>query len=303
MTALPDTSAPLRAQAMALMIFSSVLISFGGLLIRLMHDADVWQISFWRSLALILAISLLMCWRYGRSAPAHARAIGRPGLMAGVMMSGATMCFLQSITNTTVANTLFMLSAIPFITAALAWLLLGEALRRTTLITMVCAMTGVAVMVAGGIGAGSLYGNVMGLITACCFSGYAIIVRRHREVEMLPVLMVSGTLVAGLSLIMRWGDLSIPWHDIGLCLIIGGVLSGGANALFLIAAKHLAAAELTLIMLLEFALGPIWVWIFLNEVPRQATIVGGMIVISAVGLRAVIEQRRARRGSVRGVVR
>jgi drug/metabolite transporter (DMT)-like permease len=295
----------MRAQAMALMIFSSILISFGGLLIRLMHEADVWQILFYRSLALIGAISLLMCWRYGNDAPTKVRAIGRPGLLAGVMMSGATMSFLQSITNTTVANTLFMLSAIPFITAALAWLLLGEALRRTTLVTMIFAMVGIAVMVAGGIDAGSLYGNVMGLITALCFSCYAIIVRRHREVEMLPVLMVSGSLVASLSLIMRWGDLSIPWHDLGLCLIIGGILSGGANALFMIAAKHLVAAELTLIMLLEFALGPIWVWIFLNEVPRHATIIGGLIVISAVGLRAVIELRRGRRRlkNHRGLVR
>ena len=111
--------------------------------------------------------------------------------------------------------------------------------------------------------------------------------------------MVSGSLVASLSLIMRWGDLSIPWHDIGLCMIIGGVLSGGANALFMAAAKHLVAAELTLIMLLEFALGPIWVWIFLNEVPRQATVVGGLIVISSVGLRAVIELRRTRQGVAR----
>ncbi len=296
MTALPDTSAPQRTQAMALMIFSSVLISFGGLFIRLMREADVWQISFYRSLALIGAVCLLMCWRYGNKAPAVTRAIGRPGVLAGVFGAGATMCFLQSVTNTTVANTLFMLSAIPFITAALAWLILGETLRRTTLITMFCAMTGIGVMVAGGIGQGSLYGNVMGLVTALSFSCFAIIVRRHRTVEMLPVLMVSGSLVAGLSLIMRWGDLSIPWHDIGLCIIIGGVLSGGANTLFLLAARHLVAAELTLIMLLEFALGPLWVWLFLNEVPVAATILGGMILISSVGARALIELKRARQG-------
>ena len=178
MTALPDTSAPLRVQAMALMIVGSILISFGGLLIRLMQEADVWQISFWRSLALIGSVSLFMCLRYGRATPAKVHGIGRPGLLAGMFGAGATMCFLQSVTNTTVANTLFMLSAIPVITAALAWLILGEALRRTTLITMVCAMIGITVMVAGGIGAGSLYGNVMGLVTALCFSCFAIVVRR-----------------------------------------------------------------------------------------------------------------------------
>ena len=295
MTALPDTSSPLRSQAMALMMFSSVLISFGGLFIRLIEEADVWQISLYRSLALMATVSLLMLWRYGAEAPRKTRAIGRPGLLAGVMMAGATLSFLQSITNTTVANTLFMLSAIPFITAALAWLILGESLRRATLLTMISAVAGITVMVAGGIGAGSLYGNVMGLVTACCFSFYAIIVRRHREVEMLPVLVVSASLIVALSLALRWGDLAIPWQDIALCFVIGGILSGGANALFLLAAKHLVAAELTLIMLLEFALGPLWVWLFLSEVPTAATITGGAIVIGSVGARALIELQRARR--------
>lgn len=294
MTALSDTTASLRSRAMALMIFSSVLISFGGLLIRSMQEADVWQISLHRSIGLILSVSLLMLWRYGSSAPRVACAIGKPGLLAGLFMAGATMSFLQSITNTTVANTLFMLSAIPFITVALAWALLGEIPRKTTVLTMTSAVTGIVVMVAGGIGAGSAYGNAMGLVTAFCFSGYAIMVRRHREVEMLPVLLVSASLIVVLSTILRWGDWAIPWHDFFLCLAIGGILSGGANALFLLAAKHLVAAELTLIMLLEFALGPIWVWLFLNEVPRVATLLGGMIVIGSVGLRALIELRRSR---------
>lgn len=294
MTALPDTMPSARSRAMGLMIFSSVLISFGGLMIRLMQEADVWQISLYRSLALILTVSLLMAWRYGRGAPQKTLAIGRPGLLAGVMMAGATLSFLQSITNTTVANTLFMLSAIPFITAGLAWLLLGERLRRATLLTMVSAMAGITVMVAGGIGAGSLYGNLMGLVTALCFSGFAIMIRRNREVEMLPVLLVSASLIVALSVVLRWGDLAIPLRDVFLCFIIGGVLSGGANALFMIAAKHLAAAELTLIMLLEFALGPIWVWLFLSEVPKAATVLGGAIVIGSVAARALAELRRGR---------
>ncbi|QGX98896.1 DMT family transporter [Roseovarius faecimaris] len=294
MTALSDTLPNARSRAMGLMIFSSVLISFGGLMIRLMQEADVWQISLYRSLALLCTVSLLMGWRYGRAAPRKTLAIGRPGLLAGCMMAGATLSFLQSITNTTVANTLFMLSAIPFLTAGLAWLLLGERLRRATLLTMLSAVAGITVMVAGGIGAGSLYGNLMGFVCASCFSGYAIVVRQHREVEMLPVLMVSASLIVCLSLVLRWGDLAIPWHDIALCFIIGGVLSGGANALFLIAAKHLAAAELTLIMLLEFALGPLWVWLFLSEVPKAATIVGGAIVIGSVAVRALTELRRGR---------
>jgi drug/metabolite transporter (DMT)-like permease len=55
------------------------------------------------------------------------------------------------------------------------------------------------------------------------------------------------------------------------------------------ASKHLFAAELTLFMLLEFTLGPIWVWIFVNEVPTSWTLIGGSIVILSVFLKSAIE--------------
>ena len=111
----------LRAWAMGLMIVSSVGISFGGLVIRTIETADVWQINFYRSVALVVMIALIMSLRHGRASIAHTHGIGRPGLLAGVMLAGAGICFLQSVTNTTVANTLFMLAAAPFIAALLGF--------------------------------------------------------------------------------------------------------------------------------------------------------------------------------------
>jgi len=283
-----------RANAMGMMVVSSVAISFSGLLLRYMHVADPWQINFYRSIALVIVVSMIMVQRYGRTAPQQVYRIGKPGLWAGLMLSGAGITFLQSITTTTVANTLFTLSAIPFFTAALAWVFLKERLNRATLVTMLVAALGIVVMVSGGIGSGSFYGNAMALITALCFSGYAILVRRHRGIEMLPTLLVSGAIIISISAVLRWGQLVIPLHDIALCFVIGGILSALCNSLFIAASKHLVAAELTLFMLLEFSLGPIWVWLFIAEYPSSATIIGGSIVISAVLLRAVGELSRGR---------
>ena len=69
----------------------------------------------------------------------------------------------------------------------------------------------------------------------------------------------------------------------------GAVLSGIANFLFLFASRHLAAAEVTLFMLLEFALAPIWVWWVVNEIPSLWTVVGGALIMGAVVIRSVIE--------------
>ena len=303
MTALPETlpQPSRRAWAMGLMIISSLGISFGGLVIRSIEAADVWQINFYRSIALVAMVALIMALRHGRAAMTQTHGIGRPGLLAGVMLAGAGICFLQSVTNTTVANTLFMLSAIPFFTAALARIFLGERLMLATMLTMCAAAVGIVVMVSGGIGAGSLYGNIMGLLTALCFSCYTIIVRRHRGIEMLPALMVSGCIIIVISLALSWGDLAIPLRDILLCFLLGGILSGLANALFIAASKHLVAAELTLFMLLEFALGPVWVWLFIAETPTRATIAGGAIVIGSVAVRAGLELIQNRKRHKRGL--
>ncbi|MCK4869419.1 MAG: DMT family transporter [Alphaproteobacteria bacterium] len=298
----PTTPAPVsrRGFAMGLVAVSSVVISFGGLVIRAMEDADALQINFYRSLALVTAIMTILIFQHRGNTIAHVRKIGRAGLLGGFLLGAAGICFLQSLTHTTVANTLFTLSAIPFITAALAWLVLGERLRRATLVTMVGAAAGIFVMMAEGVGAGSAYGNAMALVTACGFSGFAVIVRRYRGIDMLPTLLVSGAFIAAVSLIARWDDLGISLHDLLLCILWGGVLSGIANWLFIVASRHLVAAEVTLFMLLEFALGPLWVWLFVGETPTGWTLAGGVTVIAAVAIRAAFELKRGQPPLKRG---
>ncbi len=61
--------------------------------------------------------------------------------------------------------------------------------------------------------------------------------------------------------------------------------------MFIVASRYVVAAEVTLFMLLEFALGPVWVWLFVDEVPTVWTFVGGVLVIASVSLRAVLELR------------
>jgi drug/metabolite transporter (DMT)-like permease len=180
-----DLVPPRRLFAMTLMVVSSVLISFGGLIIRNMEQADTWQINFYRALALLSSIALILAFQHRRNTLATIRKIGRPGLLGGGLLAVAGITFLQALTHTTVANTLFTLSAIPFITAALARIFLKETLQRATLLTMLLAAVGIIAMVAEGIGLGSGYGNAMALVTAFGFAGFAVIVRHNRRIDML----------------------------------------------------------------------------------------------------------------------
>ena len=275
--------------AMLLMVLGSVAISFGGLVLRSIEVADTWQINVYRSLGMFVAIAAIVATQNRGRLFATLLSVGRFGILAGVLLAGAGLCFIQAFAHTTIANALFIIGAIPFFAALLARIFLGERLRRATLVTMLFAGGGLALMVVNGISLGSGFGNLMALATAICFAGFAVVVRYRRQVEMLPSLLIASALIIAVSLPVTGGDLALPLNDILLCLFWGGCLSGFVNWTFIIASRHLATAELTLLMLIEFALGPVWVWLFVGEVPHRWTLIGGSIIIASVAARAIHE--------------
>lgn len=286
-----------RGLAMILMVIGSLQLSFGGLVIRSIEEADPWQINFYRSIGFLAVILVVLVLRYRQRLPAAVYRIGRFGIVGGAFLTVAGTAFLHALTLTSVANTLFVISALPLITAFLAWVFLSEELSRATMVTMLAAALGLVIMVAESLAGGSLLGSLVAFISALTFASYAVIVRFKRGVDMLPTLLVAAGTMILLSAAMRWGDLIVPWQDIQLGLL-SGLMWGIANWIFIIASRHLLAAELTLFMLLEFALGPIWVWLFIGEIPGEWTVVGGVLVIGAVAVRPASELRRGYAPSV-----
>lgn len=286
----------MRKLAILLMIASSVVISFSGLIVRILEVGPL-VMNFYRGMFLMCAVMVLLVVRYRGATIVRVISVGWSGIIAGIMLAAAAITFLQSLTHTTVANTLFVLGAIPFVTAALAWIFLKERPNSATLVTMVIAFSGIVIMIGEGFTIGAAYGNVMALLTTLSFSIYAVLVRRNRQVDMLPAILISTLIIMVVVALMRQGELEISRQDLWLCLLWGGVMSGFTSACFIVASRHIVAAELTIFMLLEFALGPVWVWLFVNESPSRWTLVGGALVICAVVGRSFAEFRS--RGSSR----
>ena len=273
------------------MISSSVAISFTGLIVRHL-DAEPMVMNFYRALSMMIAITLIVAVKYRRRAIFSVIAVGWPGVLGAVMLTVAAISFLQSMTHTTVANTLFILGAIPFFTTGLAWIALRERPGRATLGAMFVAFSGITIMLGEGSGSGSGYGNLMALVTAFCFSIYAVIVRRNRHIDMLPTVLISTVLIIAVAGIIEHDTLGLSKNDLLLCIFWGGILSGFTSVCFIVASRHILAAEVTLFMLLEFALGPLWVWLFVNEVPSPWTLLGGALVITAILVRSLFELRQ-----------
>lgn len=290
-----DSAAILRGRIFVLI--SGAGMSLGGLFIRSIQDANEWQILFWRSLGLIAALLVFIAFRsQGRVLRAF-RAVGAKGAFAGFCLAAGFTCFIFSITHTTVANTLFMLSAAPFITAALSRVLLGEDVTRGTWLAMMGAAAGIAIMVGEGMAAGDLFGNLMALAAAVGFAGYSIALRSGRAIDMMPATCLAGlfgVIGSAAIIVATGGDFVVPAADIGLCLTYGVVAIGGSLIVYTLGSRLVSAAELTLLSLSEVVLGPIWVWLAFAETPSGLTLLGGAILLAAIVGRAATGIRRRR---------
>ena len=143
-------------------------------------------------------------------------------------------------------------------------------------------MAGVLIMVGDGIGTGNAFGNAIAVLTAFGFATYVVILRRGRTTDMLPIVVLSGMLSAGVAAAMVQLDLNVPVRDAGLMIVWGAGLSALVHFLFTFGSRHVQGAELSLMALLEFALAPIWVLLVFDERPTALTLVGGTLVMAAV---------------------
>jgi drug/metabolite transporter, DME family len=290
---------PNYARGVVLVALAGVFWSIGGLLIRLIERASGWQIVLFRSLALALTLILIIALRHRGHLIGAFRDAGASGVAAAVALAGGFIAFVLSLQQTSVANATFMLGASPFFAALLGRWLLGETIRRATVLAIAAALLGILIMVGGGLAVGTIRGNLLALGASMSFAVFSVLLRRGRERDMLPCVAIAGALAALAALPVVLADapslgsaLLLSPRDFALCAVMGAVQVGGGLTVFTLGARHVPVAELTLLSLTELALAPIWVWLAIGEVPSGYTLLGGAIIVAAITYQALSGARR-----------
>ena len=277
--------------ALLLVIASAIANSANGLIVRSMDSAGGWQIIFYRSCFLAGALCLVFAVQSGGRVRSALRELRPWALLGSLAIAVVNTCFILSMTYTTVANTMFVLSGAPLFAALLGWIVLGETVERGVWVAMGVAVAGIGVMVWDGLGAGTLLGNSLALLAAFSFGSFVVVLRKGRGVNMLPVVIL-GTVLGALNAAFMGGfALAVPFHDAALLFLWGAVLSGIVHVIFTWSSRHVPGAELTLLILIEFILSPMWVWLVIDERPSPATLIGGALVIASVASRAILSFR------------
>ncbi|MCC4262892.1 DMT family transporter [Oceanimonas baumannii] len=258
------------------------VLSLDALLIRLI-SADHWTLLFWRGL--LLSLSLAVFCRPKERLPR------RLLLGSALCYAATTITFVLAVRLTSVANTLIILAAAPLVGALLSRLVLKEQITLRTWMALALCLAGLMLVMSGS-REGNLAGDLAALLCAICLGSKLVCDRAARPANMAPALVPAGLIIALVGLTQA-PELTVPATDAIWLGLLGLGVVPLAYALISQGPRYLPAAEVGLLLLLEMLLGPLWVWLILNEPPGREAVLGGLVVLTALLLPRLPRPRRA----------
>lgn len=259
---------------------SALAWSTAGYFTRLV-PLDAWTLLFWRGIFAAIGLLVFIAILQGKAGLRSFAALGWPGWVYAIISGLGMICFITALTLTTVAHVAIIYGTVPFVAAAVSWILLREKPSPMALFCSLLALLGVVITVGFGLAGGSLLGDLLAFAMTFVLAGMMVISRRYQHIPTLPAACLSAVLSAFACLPLV-GILLPSGCELVQLALFGLVNSAIGLALFTLGARLIPAVETGLIGSLEVPLAPIWVWLAFSETPDRNTILGGALVFIAV---------------------
>ncbi|HXH04483.1 MAG TPA: DMT family transporter [Candidatus Competibacteraceae bacterium] len=259
------------------------ILSFEAVLVRLAATSG-WNVAFWRGVFITLALALLLLWREGGAGFRVFRRGLAPWLCA-FLFGTSGFFFVLSLTLTKAANTVVLASSAPIFAALLSWLWLRERVPLRTWIAIAVAFAGVVLVFAGSMSGDGWLGNLCALVPALSLGGTFTVLRRHPDLPRMPLVWGGGVVTALFALPLA-EPLTLSWSGYAAVALQGGLVLPASMVLMAVGTRYLSAPEVSLFLLIEATLGPVWVWLAVGEQPPALTFVGGAMILVTLAVHA-----------------
>jgi len=267
--------------------------STSGLFVRMIDGAEPFQVNAGRCLVSACLLALFLIWRHGPRWRAAFRAIPWQAhlLVVGFFVIG-TPIYIFALSTTSVAKVAVIAASSPIFAAVLGRLITKERSAPGIWLAALMALAGVAILFLDDLRRfGSLnLGDLAALGVAITFAGQIVALRRWHHLEMLPSAVLANLAAVPVSLLLA-GSITVSLHDAGIMALMGLIGLAVPFVLIMEGVKHVPAVPLVLVSLLDVLVSPAWVWLFMDEVPRPTTVLGGTAIVAAVVLATVLGRR------------
>ena len=264
-----------------LLLFGGFCLSWGGFVIRSFEEASVWQILFLRSIFFVIALMVFLTVTYKKNTIKIFKDAGISAILGGLVMSLSFIAFVVSMTNTTVANVVFIISTQTMFLAIFGYFYLKEKVSLISFISILLAMAGIIVMIGDSLSSGSFFGNLVALAIPINFSILVMIIRKNKNLDMVPAIFYSGIFSVIYGILLSESFIFTN-HDILMGFFLGVPQLAFGFICITIGSRSTPSTTIGLLMLSETLCAPIWVWLFFNEIPPLSVFFGGAIIIFAI---------------------
>ncbi len=275
-----------HGKAVSLMVVNAALWSTAGVVTRQLESASSYEMTFWRSLFTLLALSLILPWLGGRGFWSRLLQTGPLLWLSGLCWAVMFTAFMIALTLTSVANVLITLALGPLLTALVARMVTGHPIPARTWLAIAVAGLGIGWMFSDQWGgAGVIEGMAVALGVPVAASIHWTVVQHVRQkggaIDLAPAVLVGAFLSSLIALPLAWplqGSLS----DVSWLALLGVFQLALPCVMAVWCARVLHAAEVSLLALLEVIFGITLAWLGAHEEPGLRVLTGGLLVLSAL---------------------
>ncbi len=199
-------------------------------------------------------------------------------IICATLMGVSNIFFITAVKTTTVANVVIIFSTSALFSAFFAYLFYREKMTKNIIYASFFMFLGLFIIFNDKLEIGNLLGNLYALLCTALFSISFVLLSRYKQMDRVVLTAYSGISLSVIAFFFC-DNLSIDFKTLGIVMIMGLLISPISRVLLGNGAKYISASEVSLLMIIETIMAPIWVWIFLDEVPSSYTFIGGSIIV------------------------
>jgi len=266
-----------RLRAIFYLVITALLWSMGGLLIKLV-DLNSVAIAAGRSIIAAIIIMIVM------GVPDFK--IKKYEAFGALSYTSTVILYVSATKLTTAANAILLQYTAPVYVALLSSYFLNEKITAYDWFTILIVVLGMSLFFFDKLAGGSLLGNILAILSGLGFALTAIFLRKLKDGKPINLVIYGNILTGIIGMPFLLGKVPSGSSIIGLILL--GVFQLGISYIFYSEAiKNVSALEGILIPILEPILNPVWVFIFIGERPGFWSLIGGLIVLTAITIRCI----------------
>ena len=202
-------------------------------------------------------------------------------IVCATLMGTSNIFFITAVKTTTVANVVIIFSTAALFSALFAYLFYREKISKNIIYASFFMFIGLFIIFNDKLEIGSIKGNIYALLCTAFFATSYVILSKYKEMNRVILTAFSGISLSCIS-IFFCENLAIDLKTLTIVMTMGLLISPISRVLIGNGAIYISASEVSLLMIIETMMAPVWVWIFLNEIPSSYTFIGGSIIITTL---------------------